>query len=126
MLLQDSVGTCPSVGVLPAGFLSTPGNGPHSSLRQIHKEKKAEWVGLSARLKVNHRSQHSQFTGTQFTMFASLLLLWLVVFFFLILFKSQRSKNFPPGPTVLPIVGNIFHVNLENPLKDFEKVSKSY
>ncbi|XP_075898969.1 cytochrome P450 2J6-like [Nelusetta ayraudi] len=59
-------------------------------------------------------------------MFASLLLLWLVVFFFVILLKSQRSKNFPPGPTVLPIVGNIFHVNLENPLKDFARLRKNY
>lgn len=57
-------------------------------------------------------------------MFASLVLLWLAVFFLLFLFKSQRPKNFPPGPTVLPFVGNIFHVSLENPLKDFERVRK--
>lgn len=59
-------------------------------------------------------------------MFTSLLLLWIAVFFVILLLKSRRSKNFPPGPTVLPLVGNIFHVNLENPLKDFERVRKIY
>lgn len=57
-------------------------------------------------------------------MFVSVLLLWLLVFIFVLLIKLQRPKNFPPGPTVLPIVGNIFHLNLDNPLKDFERVRK--
>nr|XP_046250390.1 cytochrome P450 2F2-like [Scatophagus argus] len=59
-------------------------------------------------------------------MLASLILLWLCVFIIIFLLKSQRPKNFPPGPLVLPIVGNILHLSLDNPLKDFERLRKSY
>ncbi|XP_070762874.1 cytochrome P450 2F2-like isoform X1 [Enoplosus armatus] len=59
-------------------------------------------------------------------MFASVILLCLCIVFLFFQFRSRRPKNFPPGPTVLPIVGNILHISLENPLKDFEKLRKSY
>ncbi|TDH09178.1 hypothetical protein EPR50_G00083860 [Perca flavescens] len=59
-------------------------------------------------------------------MFASIILLWLCVVFLILLLKSQRPKNFPPGPPILPILGNILHLSLENPLKDFERLRKSY
>ncbi|XP_045898628.1 cytochrome P450 2F2-like isoform X2 [Micropterus dolomieu] len=59
-------------------------------------------------------------------MFASVTLLCLCVVFIILQLKSRRPKNFPPGPTALPILGNILHLNLENPLKDFERLRKSY
>ncbi|XP_070828228.1 cytochrome P450 2J6-like [Chaetodon trifascialis] len=59
-------------------------------------------------------------------MFASIILLWLCVFYVILQFISRRPKNFPPGPPALPILGNILHLSLENPLKDFEKLRKSY
>ncbi|XP_029289152.1 cytochrome P450 2F2-like [Cottoperca gobio] len=59
-------------------------------------------------------------------MFASILLLGLCVVFIIVQLKSRRPKNFPPGPAPLPILGNILHLSLENPLKDFERLRKSY
>ncbi|XP_041852022.1 cytochrome P450 2F2-like [Melanotaenia boesemani] len=59
-------------------------------------------------------------------MFVTVLLLWLCVWFIILQFKSRRPRNFPPGPPALPILGNLFHLNLENPLKDFERLNKSY
>ncbi|KAM3609398.1 uncharacterized protein V6R79_014182 [Siganus canaliculatus] len=58
-------------------------------------------------------------------MLISAILLWLCVLFIL-LSKSQRPKNFPPGPSALPILGNILHLSLENPLKDFERLRETY
>uniref|UniRef100_A0A667WJS2 Cytochrome P450 2F2-like n=1 Tax=Myripristis murdjan TaxID=586833 RepID=A0A667WJS2_9TELE len=39
---------------------------------------------------------------------------------------SSGPKNFPPGPTPLPIFGTIFSLNLQNPLKDLERLRKCY
>uniref|UniRef100_A0A3P8U5S5 Cytochrome P450, family 2, subfamily X, polypeptide 9 n=1 Tax=Amphiprion percula TaxID=161767 RepID=A0A3P8U5S5_AMPPE len=59
-------------------------------------------------------------------MFLSVVLLWLCIFFIILQLKSRRPKNFPPGPTILPIVGNLLQLHLENPLKDFERLRKTY
>uniref|UniRef100_A0A3Q0SAT5 Cytochrome P450, family 2, subfamily X, polypeptide 9 n=1 Tax=Amphilophus citrinellus TaxID=61819 RepID=A0A3Q0SAT5_AMPCI len=59
-------------------------------------------------------------------MFVSILLLCVFIFFIILHLKSQRPNNFPPGPPVLPLLGNILQLNLENPLKDFERLRKSY
>uniref|UniRef100_A0A3Q1DBX2 Cytochrome P450, family 2, subfamily X, polypeptide 9 n=1 Tax=Amphiprion ocellaris TaxID=80972 RepID=A0A3Q1DBX2_AMPOC len=59
-------------------------------------------------------------------MFLSVVLLCLCIFFVILQLKSRRPKNFPPGPTILPIVGNLLQLNLENPLKDFERLRKTY
>uniref|UniRef100_A0A8C6S9K6 Cytochrome P450 n=1 Tax=Neogobius melanostomus TaxID=47308 RepID=A0A8C6S9K6_9GOBI len=45
------------------------------------------------------------------TMFVSLLLLWVCFCFFLVQFRSRRPKNFPPGPTALPFLGNVLNLN---------------
>ncbi|XP_042082159.1 cytochrome P450 2J6 [Haplochromis burtoni] len=60
------------------------------------------------------------------TMFLSVVLLWICVFFIVLQVKSKRPKNFPPGPPVFPILGTILQLSLENPLKDFERLRKSY
>nr|QQL94706.1 cytochrome P450 2f2d [Lateolabrax maculatus] len=59
-------------------------------------------------------------------MFASIILLCIFIFFIILQFVSRRPKNFPPGPPVLPILGNLLNMSLENPLEDFEKLRKSY
>ncbi|XP_053362027.1 cytochrome P450 2F2-like isoform X1 [Clarias gariepinus] len=53
----------------------------------------------------------------------------LVVFCVCLLFlfiRIQRPKNFPPGPRPIPVFGNLFHFNIKNPLKDFEKLGEQY
>ncbi|XP_006795917.1 cytochrome P450 2J6-like, partial [Neolamprologus brichardi] len=59
-------------------------------------------------------------------MFLSVVLLWLCVCFIVLQLKSRRPKNFPPGPPILPLLGNTLQLSLENPLKDFERLRKSY
>uniref|UniRef100_A0A8C2WPV2 Cytochrome P450 2F2-like n=1 Tax=Cyclopterus lumpus TaxID=8103 RepID=A0A8C2WPV2_CYCLU len=59
-------------------------------------------------------------------MFVSIILLLICVVFIIIQLKSRRPKNFPPGPTVLPILGNLLELSLENPLNDFERLRKTY
>ncbi|XP_059190459.1 cytochrome P450 2F2-like [Centropristis striata] len=59
-------------------------------------------------------------------MFASVVLLGLLLVFIFLKLTSWRPKNFPPGPPALPIVGSILHLNLENPLKDFQRLRKTY
>ncbi|CAG5958493.1 unnamed protein product, partial [Menidia menidia] len=75
---------------------------------------------LSGTLTVKHLSL------TITAMFVTVLLLWLCVWFVILQFKTRRPKNFPPGPPALPLVGNLLHLHLENPLKDFERLSRSY
>ncbi|XP_051807652.1 cytochrome P450 2J2-like isoform X2 [Acanthochromis polyacanthus] len=59
-------------------------------------------------------------------MFVSLVLLWLCLFFMILQLRPKRPKNFPPGPPALPILGNILHLRIQNPLEDFERLRKSY
>ncbi|KAI4826141.1 hypothetical protein KUCAC02_021788 [Chaenocephalus aceratus] len=54
-------------------------------------------------------------------MFASILLLCVFEVFILLQLKSPRPKHFPPGPSPLPILGNILELSLDNPLRDFER-----
>ncbi|XP_057692584.1 cytochrome P450 2F2-like isoform X2 [Corythoichthys intestinalis] len=54
------------------------------------------------------------------------ILLPLCVFLVLFNIMCRRPKNFPPGPTILPVLGNILSLSLDNPLKDFERLRKAY
>ncbi|XP_054907667.1 cytochrome P450 2J6-like isoform X2 [Poeciliopsis prolifica] len=56
----------------------------------------------------------------------SAFLLVLCVVFLLFQLKPQRPKNFPPGPPSLPVLGNLWNLNIKNPLKDFERLRQSY
>ncbi|XP_067356540.1 cytochrome P450 2F2-like isoform X1 [Channa argus] len=58
-------------------------------------------------------------------MFASVALLFAVLLF-LLLFLNRKAKNFPPGPRPIPILGNLLHLNLENPVADLQRLTKRY
>ncbi|XP_068996105.1 cytochrome P450 2F2-like [Embiotoca jacksoni] len=59
-------------------------------------------------------------------MFLSLVLLWVCIFIFILQVKPRRTKNFPPGPAVLPVLGTILHLDLKDPLMDLERLRKTY
>ncbi|XP_058239161.1 cytochrome P450 2F2-like [Hemibagrus wyckioides] len=54
-----------------------------------------------------------------------ILAVFCVCLFFLFI-RIQRSRNFPPGPEPIPIFGNLFQLNIKNPLKDFERFAERY
>ncbi|XP_072290785.1 cytochrome P450 2F3-like [Eucyclogobius newberryi] len=54
------------------------------------------------------------------------LLLLISLCFFLIQVKSQRPKNFPPGPTALPLLGNVLCLCSDNPLAALERLRRTY
>ncbi|KAG7521721.1 cytochrome P450 2F2-like [Solea senegalensis] len=59
-------------------------------------------------------------------MFSSATLLFVAVLLFLLLFRNNRGKKFPPGPQAVPVFGNLLQLNLENPLADLERFAKRY
>ncbi|KAK5867864.1 hypothetical protein PBY51_012322 [Eleginops maclovinus] len=59
-------------------------------------------------------------------MIASVVLILGAVLLLLLLFQNHRTKDFPPGPRPLPILGNLLQLNLENPIADLERLAKRY
>ncbi|KAG3283280.1 cytochrome P450 2J2-like [Ictidomys tridecemlineatus] len=57
---------------------------------------------------------------------ARTLLVGAVVFLLFAVFKKRRPKNYPPGPWPLPVLGNLFEVNLEDSHLDVQKLVKKY
>ncbi|XP_043837737.1 cytochrome P450 2E1 [Dromiciops gliroides] len=55
------------------------------------------------------------------------LLIWFVVLFFVSIWKQIYSSwRLPPGPFPLPIIGNIFNLDINNIPKSFTKLAKQY
>ncbi|KAM5165067.1 cytochrome P450 2C5-like [Mantella aurantiaca] len=51
----------------------------------------------------------------------------LCIFLAIVLYGwKRRSHNFPPGPTPLPLIGNLHIMNLKKPYKSFHELSKKY
>uniref|UniRef100_A0A672SLX9 Cytochrome P450, family 2, subfamily X, polypeptide 9 n=1 Tax=Sinocyclocheilus grahami TaxID=75366 RepID=A0A672SLX9_SINGR len=59
-------------------------------------------------------------------MLGFLILLWICIFLLFLFIQIPRPKNFPPGPRPLPLFGNLLELNINNPLKDFERLANRY
>ncbi|KAA0723646.1 Cytochrome P450 2J2 [Triplophysa tibetana] len=59
-------------------------------------------------------------------MLTALVLLWLGAFLLFFHLRTRRPKNFPPGPTPVPLFGNLLQLDRTNPLKDLDKFAQQY
>ncbi|XP_063287219.1 cytochrome P450 2C23-like [Pelobates fuscus] len=57
---------------------------------------------------------------------ASLLLVCAVTFLILIFTRSRKPSNLPPGPTPLPLIGNVLQLNFKDFVKYFVKIGTKY
>ncbi|XP_068136099.1 cytochrome P450 2K6-like [Hyperolius riggenbachi] len=59
----------------------------------------------------------------------AILLSIVVILFLAYVYSSQKTdkyKNFPPGPRPLPIIGNVHQIDMNKPHKTFIELSKTY
>ncbi|XP_075057394.1 cytochrome P450 2K1-like [Mixophyes fleayi] len=72
-----------------------------------------------------HRSEENMITIDPVTILLSVV----VILFLANIFnnrKQDNSKNFPPGPTPLPFIGNMHIIDMAKPTSTFIKLSKKY
>lgn len=94
---------------------------PHCTYMQSANKK----VGLSSAVLLKQVRAGLFISLIHSTMITSVALLCLGIVILVFLLRSQRPKNFPPGPAVLPLLGSILELALDNPLQDFERVRKT-
>uniref|UniRef100_A0A672FPN2 Cytochrome P450 2F2-like n=2 Tax=Salarias fasciatus TaxID=181472 RepID=A0A672FPN2_SALFA len=87
---------------------------------KVHKEERQ---GLELNLSELPSESEGLFISA---MLVSAVLVLVCVCFIVLRLTPRRPKNFPPGPAVLPMLGNLLSLSLDNPLADFERLRKSY
>ncbi|XP_073724769.1 cytochrome P450 2D15 isoform X2 [Misgurnus anguillicaudatus] len=59
-------------------------------------------------------------------MLGTLVVAWICIFLLFLFIRIRKPKNFPPGPQPLPVFGNLLHLDIANPLKDFKRFAERY
>ncbi|XP_047430412.1 cytochrome P450 2K4-like [Mugil cephalus] len=68
------------------------------------------------------RKQHLE-SSTTFSILGALVVLLLT---YIIFFNTQEHRKEPPGPTPLPILGNLLQLDIKRPYQTFLELSKKY
>ncbi|KAM9392249.1 cytochrome P450 2K1-like isoform 2-T2 [Pholidichthys leucotaenia] len=60
------------------------------------------------------------------TLIGAFTLCLILVYGFLMILKPQNALNLPPGPFPLPVIGNLWHINLKRPHQSLCKLMNTY